>query len=190
MADLNSITFWQQVAARYANRPSVLFELYNEPHDIPWSIWQNGGNTGSFVAAGMQQLYDAVRGTGAQNIVLIGGLDFAYDLSGVSTHRIQGTNIAYATHPYDKAGKQPANWDAGFGFLTATDPVVATEFGQYECGTSYVAQLIPYMDAHGMSWTAWVWYPGDCNGPRVIADWNGTASPGMGTQVQQALLGY
>ena len=31
----------------------------------------------------MQQLYDTVRATGAQNLVIIGGLNWAYDLSGV-----------------------------------------------------------------------------------------------------------
>ena len=70
MADLNSVTFWDQVSSyestttliaqvsqRYANNPLVLFELYNEPHDVSWDIWRNGGSA-SFTVAGMQTLYN------------------------------------------------------------------------------------------------------------------------------------
>ena len=76
MADTNSITFWSQVAATYKNDGRVLFELYNEPHDVPWNVWKSGGHDrGGWTVAGMQQLYDAVRGAGADNLVVIGGLE-------------------------------------------------------------------------------------------------------------------
>jgi len=84
MADTNSITFWSELAAVYKNDGRVLFELYNEPHDVSWSVWKSGGATGAgWTAAGMQQLYDAVRGAGADNLVIAGGLSYAYDLSSV-----------------------------------------------------------------------------------------------------------
>ena len=35
----------------------ILFELYNEPHDVSWAIWRNGGGVSDFVAVGMQALY-------------------------------------------------------------------------------------------------------------------------------------
>ncbi len=119
MADTNSITFWSQVASIYKNDGRVLFELYNEPHDIPWTVWKSGGMTsGGWIAAGMQQLYDAVRAAGADNLAVIGGLNFAYDLSGVPANRISGYNILYVTNPYGgrprsgaAAGKAPsASW--------------------------------------------------------------------------------
>jgi len=192
MADDNSITFWSQVAARYRHDGRVQFELYNEPHDISWEVWKSGGMAGGFHAAGMQQLYDAVRGAGADNLVLIGGLDWAYELSGVPANRISGYNIAYATHPYNTAERQPAAWDRSWGFLTATDPVVMTEFGNFNdssCSTDYSAALIRYADAHGAGWTAWAWYPGGCTYPALIDDWRATPSA-SGTLVRAALLGY
>ncbi len=83
MADTNSIGFWADVASRYKDDGRVLFELYNEPHDVPWNVWKSGGKTsGGWTAAGMQQLYDAVRGAGAENLVVIGGLNYAFDLIG------------------------------------------------------------------------------------------------------------
>ncbi|MEZ4302666.1 MAG: cellulase family glycosylhydrolase [Polyangiaceae bacterium] len=89
----------------------------------------------------MQSLYDAVRATGANNLVLIGGLDWAYSLQGVPAHRIQGFNIVYVTHPYNYPGKQPGDWDNDWGFLTATDPVMVTEFGSFDCSTWYYEQI-------------------------------------------------
>jgi endoglucanase len=189
MADANSLTFWSQVADRYKNDGRVVFELYNEPHNVSWVIWKAGGRSGSWQVAGMQQLYDTVRATGAENLVVIGGLDFAYDLSGVPTSRISGHNILYATHPYNNSSeKKQGSWDQYWGFLTATDPVIVTEFGD-GCSPMYSADLIAYADLHAASWTAWAWFPGGCTFPSIIDDWNGTPSaPGM--VVKAALAGY
>jgi hypothetical protein len=190
MADTNSVTFWTQVATKYKTDGRVMFELYNEPHDVSWDIWRNGGSAGGFQVAGMQQLYDTVRGAGADNLVIIGGLDWAYDLSGVPANRITGYNIVYATHPYAFfSTKQPANWDSGFGFLAATDPVIVTEFGTNDCSTSYYSSLVTYADQHKISWTAWAWYVGGCGFPSVISDWNGTPNA-PGAILQAALSAY
>jgi len=198
MPDANSVTFWSEVAARYKHDGRVLFELYNEPHDVSWDVWRSGGTiaadgtTAGFEAAGMQQLHDAVRAAGAENLVIIGGLNWAYDLSGVPAHRIAGHNIVYATHPYNTPGRRPANWDRSWGFLTATDPVIITEFGGLDdatCATDYSAALIRYADAHAASWTAWAWFPGGCTFPALIDDWWATPSP-PGVVVKAALLGY
>lgn len=188
MADSNSVTFWSQVAARYKNDPSVLFELYNEPHDVAWSVWLNGGSSGSFTVAGMQQLYNAVRATGANNVVVIGGLNWAFDLSGVSAgYAVTGTNIAYATHPYDYDGKQVADWDTAFGNLAAKHPVIMTEFGQYCASDSYVADLLAYATSKGIHWTAWAWYVSGCEFPSIISDWKGTPTSLVGVLVKNAL---
>ncbi|HEY4186330.1 MAG TPA: glycoside hydrolase family 5 protein [Polyangia bacterium] len=192
MADLNSMTFWSEVAARYQNDGRVMFELYNEPHDISWSTWRDGGPVNGYQAVGMQQLYDTIRGTGAQNLVLIGGVGWAYDLSGIETYRVTGYNIAYATHPYDTSGRLPTMWDHSWGYLTRTDPVVVTEFGALNdatCATGYSAELIQYADANAASWTAWAWFPGGCKFPAIINDWTGAPSP-SGVVVKAALLGY
>jgi aryl-phospho-beta-D-glucosidase BglC (GH1 family) len=197
MADTNSITFWSELAAVYKNDGRVLFELYNEPHDVSWSVWKSGGATGAgWTAAGMQQLYDAVRGAGADNLVIAGGLSYAYDLSSVPQNKLQGYNIMYATHPYGgDPSKGPQQWDGHWGFLADTDPVIVTEFGDgADCGDNtkvqtYVQQLITYADKRAASWTAWAWYPGGCSFPAIIDGWNGAPTP-AGSIVQTALLGY
>jgi len=188
MADKNSITFWQQVAEKYKNDGRVLFELYNEPRDIPWNVWLNGGDSGEgYQAVGMQQLYNTVRATGTKNLVLVGGLDYAFDLSGVAQNHVQGTNIVYVTHPYDFSNKQPSTWDQKFGYLAATDPIFVTEFGSFDCSTGYTSQLIDYAKSKGLSWTGWAWYPGGCNFPALINNWNG--DPSAAGQVVKTALG-
>lgn len=187
MADKNSVAFWQSVAMRYSLDNGVLFELYNEPHDVSWDVWRNGGDSGDgFQVIGMQSLYDTVRGAGANNLILVGGLDYAFDLSGISQNRITGGNIVYVTHPYDFANKSPGMWEVKFGFLAATDPIFITEFGSFDCSTSYTSTLLKYAKDRGMSWTGWAWYPGGCNFPALINNWNGDPSaPG---QVVKAAL--
>lgn len=186
MADRNSITFWSQVASMYKSNAWVMFELYNEPHDVSWSQWRNGDGT----YAGMQEMYNAVRAAGADNTVLVGGLNWCYDLSGVSNgYAIEGTNIAYATHPYDYPGKQISDWPTGFGNLASTFPVVMTEFGQYCATNTYVADLLAYAQTNQIHWTAWAWYASGCAFPSIIADWNGTPSSGVGELVKSYLSG-
>jgi hypothetical protein len=206
MADQNSITFWAQVAQTYMGDGRVLFELYNEPHDVPINVWLSGGAGCGFQVAGMQQLYNAVRGMGAQNVVLVGGLKYAFDLSFVSGYPVQGYNIMYATHPYHSQymDKEASSWYAAFGYLAATVPVMATEFGDQigntdGCETTYYSTLIQYFDgtytggsqlpANRIHWSGWGWYPGDCSFPSLIKDWQGTPTP-PGAVEKAALLSY
>ena len=63
----DSVDFWKEAAARYKNHPAVLFDLFNEPHDISWEVWRNGGTVEdkkqrtAYESPGMQRLVDAVR---------------------------------------------------------------------------------------------------------------------------------
>jgi hypothetical protein len=193
MADTNSKEFWKEVASTYKNDGHVLFELYNEPHDVAWSVWLNGGPSGGFTVVGMQELYNTVRATGANNVVIAGGLDYAYNLAGVASGSIQGFNIMYATHPYNQPGKEPSGWEGAFGYLETNDvaPVIATEFGDGSpmCTGAWDEQLIAFADAHQMSWTAWAWYPGGCSFPSLISDWTPTLTV-QGQAVHDALLKY
>jgi endoglucanase len=190
MADQNSLVFWQEFATKYANHPDVIFELYNEPHDIPWDCWLNGCTTSEgWQAVGMQQLYDAVRSTGANNIVIIAGLNWGYDLSGVPDYRVNGENIVYASHVYDFSGKQPADWDSGWGFLTDTEAVIVSEFGNFNCTADYYTNLLDYAEAHNQtSWVAWAWTASGCEFPSLLQNADGTPSDPVGVAIQNALL--
>lgn len=210
MPDADSLVFWRSVARRYANRPGVVFGVYNEPHDVSWACWRDGGckvapsvfTAGPlaflmpYTAVGMQPLVDAIRAQGARNLVLVGGLDWAYDLSGVVRgYALRGANIAYDTHVYTLFHSQERDWDAHFGLVTGAYPVVSTEFGSSDCSTAATERLLRYFAApmgrprHRMSWTIWSWNdPGNCSQPSVIADWNGTPLRGQGELIRRTML--
>lgn len=207
MPDSDSIRFWSGVAARYANRPGVIFDLFNEPHGVSWSCWRSGGCTVasstpgasgapvSYTAVGMQTLLDAVRSTGANNLVLAAGLDWAYDLSGViNGYALTGSNIAYDSHIYVQWHNTAADWDSHVGEVAQQYPVTVTELGSVDCSTTYTAPLLKYLSApmgiaaDRISWTIWSWNaPGQCSQPSVIADWMGTPLAGQGALVHDTL---
>jgi hypothetical protein len=206
MADAHSVIFWDQVAAHYKDDPQVLLELYNEPkiggytpQTASWDTWLNGGQSSGFTVHGMQELYTHVRNAGANNLVIIGGLSWSFDLSGISSHAVTGTNIVYNTHVYNQ---DPENqWFSKFGTFAATYPLIATEFGDHSgtCSTTVVTDFTNYATgaavggssapAGKLSWTAWAYYApptNPCNFPALISG-DGTPNA-MGLVVQKALL--
>ena len=119
-------------------------------------------------------------------------MDWGFNLSLIGTYRISGSNVVYDTHPYPYAEKLPNTWDATFGTISATYPVISAESGQYDCGTSYMSQLLAYFDAHRISWVAWAWVVqgSQCGYPLLIQDYRGTPVPGMGQLIYRHLRSY
>ncbi|MFL5624632.1 MAG: cellulase family glycosylhydrolase, partial [Ktedonobacteraceae bacterium] len=130
---------------------------------------------------------------GANNLVLVGGLDWGYDLSQVPTYHLNGSNIVYDTHPYAYSKKMPAYWDASFGNISALYPVISAESGVYDCSTPYMQQLINYFDAHNIGWLGWAWVVttnNPCRYPQLIANYTGSPIAGMGQLEYQRLQDY
>lgn len=202
MADDRSALFWRLLAAHYKDNPHVFFDLYNEPHDISWDCWLHGCTTSEgWHAVGMQTLYDTVRAAGFRNLVIVGGLNWARDLSGVPTHAVQGYGIVYSTHPYN-ASADPLTLHNDFGSIVDRYPVIAGEFGPFNghtgvCAPAVAAGLIAYFDAPDgrqskrIGWLSWAWYAADdpCAFPAVISDWSGDVAPN-GVPVKAALQRY
>jgi endoglucanase len=193
MADQLSLPFWKDVATRYKDQPNVIFELYNEPYEISWEVWLNGGDISqdfdhkhyNFKAVGMQALYDTVRAAGSNNLVLINGMEWGYDLSGVlNGFAVKGTNIMYGTHPYPQKNR---DWDKHFGKISEKYPVLMGEFGgdNPEHLNVYAPKILKYADDHGLHWTAWCLHPG-CS-PTLLRDWNFKPNA-FGEIVKKALL--
>ena len=206
LPDADSVTFWQQVATIYKSYSNVLFELFNEPHPGTWACWLsactitdtsysqdcNCNKTLTFNSVGMQALVNAVRDTGATNLVIVAGMDWGFDLSKIAQYAIQGTNVVYDTHPYPYAEKQPGSWNAAFGTISKTYPVISAESGEYDCGTGFMSQLLAYFDAHQISWVGWAWVMqgSQCGYPLLIRDYRGTPTVGMGQLIYQHLQSY
>ncbi|MGN6674808.1 MAG: cellulase family glycosylhydrolase, partial [Thermomicrobiales bacterium] len=190
----HSVTFWQQVATAYRGNPGVVFELFNEPYpdgnqDTPaaWDCWQHGttasnraacpGSGYTYQAAGMQELVDAVRATGAPNVILLGGVQYANALSGWLAHRPSdpANNLAAAWHVYNfNVCNTTACYDATAGPVAAAVPLVTTELGENDCAHGFIDVLLPWLDGHGAGYLAWTWDTWGGCGPVLITRYDGT----------------
>jgi endoglucanase len=189
--------FWKEVATAFKADLSVVFDLFNEPfpnflgtmsYDQSWDCWKDGGSacTGlTYEAAGLQDLVDAVRGTGAKNVVLASGISYSNDLSGWLTHRPTDPagNLAASWHSYNFNYCNTATcWDSTIAPVAAAVPVVVAEMGENDCGHSYIDTLMNWLDGKGISYLGWTWNTWNCNsGPALISNLDGTpTSYGIG----------
>jgi hypothetical protein len=217
MPDRNSIIFWKDIAPIYANNPAVIFDLYNEPHDVTWDVWLNGGKINDrpngpdlpvkeYEAVGMQEMLDAVRSTGAKNVVIAGGPAFAYDLDGILEGRqlndAGGNGVIYANHAYDYFGESIFTWIASMKEATAKFPVIISEFGwsggpnrhrewwgnnpSSALNDDWLLHLLVGIQENNWSFVAWDMHP--AAGPTLIADWNYMPTPDFGVYVKQLLV--
>jgi hypothetical protein len=190
MADAGAIDFWKSVAARYKNLPYVAFDLFNEPHDISQAIWRNGGTVDGWQAAGMQQMYDAVRSTGATNLVFVSGLDWAYTVTPALATPIDGYGIVYSPHVYynGACGGMDPSADSVWGPVAAQHPIVISEFGSPCPDGGYVSAVISYAESHGYGWIAYVWADHANGGDYgILSDMSSHAPNAQGAPVQAAL---
>ncbi|HET9920374.1 MAG TPA: glycoside hydrolase family 5 protein [Ktedonobacteraceae bacterium] len=216
--------YWQAVANTFKNNPMVIFDVYNEPalRNVnrdqytaqDWQLWLNGGQQNGETFTGMQELVDAVRSTGAQQIIMVEGYSFAETFYNIGSNVIHDPNIVYEIHEYGM-NRTPDDWNKDFGFMSTTYPVFIGEWalmgggnsGQVNChniapsqANQVVLNFLNYMASHNMSWTAYAFTEGhmlqnySAYTPTTF-DFNWTCGqnspvPGMGAVVKQYLLSH
>jgi uncharacterized protein YbdZ (MbtH family) len=172
--------FWTSVATTFVSDKSVIFDLFNEPHDVSWSCWRDGCLLPQgWQAAGMQSLVNAVRATGATQPIIIGGLSYANDMTGWLANAPSDTlgQLAVSLHLYDSTGgcNTVACWDAQVAPVAAAVPVITGELGETDCTSTFINNYMPWADAHGVSYLGWAWDAWNCNsGPSLISSYDGT----------------
>ncbi len=199
MANRASIPFWKEVATAYKGFGTVIFELFNEPYGITKEVWLNGDET----YAGMQELNNAVRSTGAENGVIINGLDYGYDLSFLTKDfHVQGTNIISGSHPYNNKGAPGYTGPGGdfntcYAWALPNTPLIFTEFGDnqaqdYPNGWQEIYErIIAYANANGIHYTGFAWWiqADDPAFPALIGgDWANPVPINGGTLVFEDLI--
>ncbi len=215
------IEFWTDAATRYKNHPAVLFDLLNEPHGITWEIWRNGGFVAErkqgadednfltaeerarivhgFQSPGMQKMVEVVRATGARNVIVAGGLDYAYDLSGIINgfplEEKGGNGIMYASHIYP----WKSDWQGRMLDIANLHPILVGEVGADEKKMpwqtdanfvppdTWVPDMLGLIQKHRLNWTGWCFHPKA--GPRMLADWQYTPTAYWGQPAKRALAG-
>lgn len=189
-------TFWSDAAERYENNPAVLFGLLNEPHSITTEVWRNGDSEGP----GMQGLLNAVRATGANNVVLAGGLDWGYKLLDLLpafelTDTASGNGIVYDSHVYPwktyihkDVGNPAQQYPVLLGELGHPGGTTFKNQNPFEAEHTWVPRIMDWVDTQNLHWTGWSFYPGA--DPRMLADWNHTPSAHWGAEAKARLLAY
>jgi aryl-phospho-beta-D-glucosidase BglC (GH1 family) len=166
--DSEILDFWVRVSTRYADENTVAFyELFNEPVTrtshadysgksaslTDWVVWKQYA----------EAVISVIRVHDAHKIILVGGLQYSYDLSFVPQLPIAGQNVGYSVHPYFHPG-WAKGWDEAFGNLSAEYAIFATEFGceKQDCaeearmGLPYMQSVIDYLEWKEISWTVWI----------------------------------
>lgn len=162
MADADhSPAFWTSVASYFKSWPGVVYDLYNEPYGISWSCWLSGCTTSAgWQTAGMQTLVDAVRGAGADQPIMLGGLDAADDLSGWLANEPSDPDhqLIASFHTYSwESCSNVSCWDSTVAPVADSVPVVTGEMGEDDCTSGYIDSYMSWADAHGVSYLAWEW---------------------------------
>jgi len=215
------LVFWKEVAEKYKNHPAVLFDIINEPCNISWEVWRNGGfveekpkktvdeaaflseeekkkNQG-FQSPGMQKLVGTIRETEAKNIIIAGGLDWAYDLSGVvngfALEDPNGNGIMYSTHIYP----WKSDWKGKVLPAAEKYPIFVGEVGadvkkmdflpldRQEDPATWVPDMLGFIQKYRLNWTGWSFHPWAT--PVMLSDWNYTPTPFWGVPAKEALSG-
>lgn len=181
----HSPAFWASVATEFSGDHSLLFDLFNEPQPgISWECWLNGcevesEDVGNYQAAGMQQLVDTIRATGARQPLMLGGIDWSNYMSGWIGHMpndpVHALVASYHTYDFEACY---SDCYATLKRISHKVPVVAGEIGETDCTDNYIQGFMRWADAHNVSYLAWTWnsggeWEGCTGGPDLIENYEG-----------------
>lgn len=165
----HSPELWTEVAYAFKQRPRVIFDPFNEPFpdgnqdsDAAWLCWRTGGFCPglSYEAAGMQELVEAIRGAGASNLILMGGVQYANALKRWADFAPDDPlhNVAAAWHVYKgNACSDAGCFDDTLHRLAGRVPVVTTEVGQLDGEADFLEPALRWFDLHQGHYLAWAW---------------------------------
>ena len=149
--------FWEMMAVKYRGDRGVMFELWNEPADPKTNKWEN-------LKPYMERLYEIIRSQGADNLIIVPGVWWTYDLRGIGDKPLAGKNIAYSWHNYE-ANERYLKWDQALAGLNDKYPIVVTEWGyendptsSYNVKTEYPEKFKQFILDKGLHFTAWCWH--------------------------------
>jgi endoglucanase len=189
------IADWVMLAQKYKDNVTVVaFDLHNEPHaEATWG----DGNMATDWRLAAQRAGDAILAVHPEALLIVEGVEISGgnyywwggNLRGAMTAPIQlssPNHVIYSPHEYPSsiyaqpwfaAANYPANlpalWDATWGNLAATAPVLVGEFGtklESESDKQWLTSLVQYIKAKDMSFTFWSLNPNSGDTGGILAD--------------------
>jgi hypothetical protein len=198
MPDTDSLAFWRSVAADYRDDPSVMFDAFIVPYsrfgptgelvfDLTWSCWRDGGCAApavddrtatsgavTYQVQGMAAVVAAIRDAGADQPILLGGLDYANDLSQWLAYAPDDDQLVAAFHSYDfKPCSTHECWDTVIGPLADSVPVLTSELGATDPLGGYVSDYLDWAGDHGIGALLWVWADNPSDPMALVTDESG-----------------
>jgi endoglucanase len=184
-------SFWTGVGDAFKGDDAVVFDLFNEPYPeratgsatSGWTCWRDGGTCAGipYQVAGFQSLVDAVRATGAANVILVGGLAYSNDLTQWLQYAPSDPkhNLAAFAHIYNfNSCASTSCYDAQLAPVAEQVPLTLSEIGENDCGHGFIDTIMNWADVHGVGYLGWTWNTWDCgSGPSLISDYDGTPTP-------------
>jgi hypothetical protein len=158
----HSIDFWQSVASTSIGNNAVIFDAFNEPKGITWNCWRDGCTTkAGWKTAGMQQIVNAIRGTGASQPIILEGISTATDLSRWMEFKPNDplNQLVASNHNYIgmTGSNTEAAWNPKYSGIALQVPLITGELGQQNCMHDYVDRYMDWADSKGISYLGWTW---------------------------------
>jgi hypothetical protein len=193
-----AIPFWTSVANTFKGDQATVLDLFNEPfperalnfdETKGWTCWRDGGaacpavladaSGANVPVAGMQSMVNAVRATGARNVLMLGGLAFSNDMTQWLNFEPTDPagNLVASWHSYNfNVCITPACWTSQIAPVAARVPLVAGEIGENDCAHTYIDPLMSFLDGQGAGYLGWTWNVDfDCaRGPGLVSSYAGT----------------
>lgn len=216
MPDDRTPAFWTSVATHFKDNPSVIFDLFNEPHSrwnvddtkvfgLSWDCWANGGCMAPaeadtvdysgfkwYKTVGLKTLTTVVRNTGATQPILLSGTDYANDLRGWLANAPDDDQLIAGFHNYTEQRCRTVKcWNEEIAPLNLKVPVLAAEFGQNDCGTpNHMIRFMDWADNQAIGYLAWAWWDLPdlgCHNFALVSDLDGTPLAPAGTTLHDHL---
>lgn len=199
------------------NEPYSWWRDWNqESTTATWNCWKKGSGTGvncagldewwdhasnsfnngavlKYQAAGMDELTAAVRATGAQNIIILGGLTYANNLTHFLQYKPNDSNIMASIHNYNfNHCDNRQCWEQQYKPVAQVVPVIAGEVGQSitvdwkdNLDQEFVNKITAFYDENNIHYLAWLWNiwgkkenQWGCNSHTLVSNYDGTVNKG------------
>jgi endoglucanase len=148
-----AVAFFSEMAAKYGDKPNVLYEPFNEPLAIDWK---------TVLKPYHEAVVAAIRAKDPDNVIILGTPNWSQDVDIAAQAKLEGTNLMYTLHFYACTHtdflRTKANSAVGGGLA-----LFVTEWGATHAdgGTDGKVCLKEsrdwheWMNSQGVGWAAW-----------------------------------